>query len=171
MPDIKNSLVASDKISTGRISLSDFYGTKADGERLFGESEAYPRELDTFDETSGFGGKSVTIPNYLQGASNSTATTVNYFICCANECEDILNEVEASIGAPVAQPDQILIPLGNVENFEDEAPTHARRRPVCLENGQPETNVFIGVAMLNHNLLSPTGNFLSPRACVMDSLQ
>jgi len=119
---IKTSLVALDKAGTGRISLSDFYGANADGEWRFGESEAYLRELGALDETNGFGGKYVIIPNYLQGASNCIVSTSNYFVCCKNECEGVLNEIEASVGKPVARPEDILRPLGNMTNFNDEPP-------------------------------------------------
>ena len=64
---IKKSLVALDKASTGRISLSEFYGANVDGVWRFGESEAYLRELGALDETSGFGGKGFIIPSHLQG--------------------------------------------------------------------------------------------------------
>merc|ERR1740123_195247 len=117
---IKSSLVALDKTGTGRVSLSDFYGANADGEWRFGESESYLRELGALDESSAWRGKQVIIPNYLQGTSNCIVSTQNYLVCCINECEEILGEIEAAVGAPVAQPDNILELIQNTTNYDDE---------------------------------------------------
>lgn len=119
---IKQSLVALDKTGTGRISLPDFYGANSDGEWRFGESEAYLRELGALDESSVWRGKQVIIPNYLQGASNCIVMNSHYLVCCINECETVLNDVEDAIGAPVADPEQILPLVGNMSNLEDEQP-------------------------------------------------
>jgi hypothetical protein len=119
---IKESLVALDKTGTGRVSLSDFYGANADGEWRFGESEAYLRDLGALDESSPFRPKQVIIPNYMQGASNCIAATPNYLVCCVNECEVVLNEVEDAVGGPVATPDEILPLVGNMTDFQDDPP-------------------------------------------------
>lgn len=119
---VKKDLVAMDKSGTGRISLADFYGANADGEWRFGESESYLRELGALDESSSWRGKQVIIPNYLQGASNCIVATANYLVCCKNECESVLNELEDTIGGPVASPDQLLALVKNITNFDDESP-------------------------------------------------
>merc|ERR1719230_652875 len=109
-------------MGTGRVSLSDFYGANADGEWRFGESEAYLRELGALDESSAWRGKQVIIPNYLQGASNCIVATPHYLVCCVNECESVLNGVEDAVGAPIAEPDDILHRVGNMTSFDDETP-------------------------------------------------
>jgi hypothetical protein len=119
---IKESLVALDARGTGRVSLKSFYGANADGEWRFGESEAYLRELGALDESSPWLGKQVIIPNYLQGASNCIVSTKHYLVCCVNECETVLNDVEDAIGAPVAAPEDILPLVGNMTSFDDEPP-------------------------------------------------
>merc|ERR1719189_2991476 len=118
--DTKASLVALDTTNTGRVRLSDFYGANKDGEWRFGESEAYLRELGALDETSSWRGKQVLIPNYLQAASNCIATRPHYLVCCVNECEDILGQVEAALQAPVASPEEVLQALKGITNGEDE---------------------------------------------------
>jgi hypothetical protein len=119
---IKESLVALDTTGTGRIRLSDFYGANSDGEWRFGESEAYLRELGALDESSSWLGKQVIIPNYLQGASNCIVATQHYLVCCANECESILNDVEEAVGASVAQPEEILSLVSNMTGLDDVPP-------------------------------------------------
>eukprot|EP00927_Polykrikos_kofoidii_P056902 TRINITY_DN509_c0_g2_i1.p1 TRINITY_DN509_c0_g2~~TRINITY_DN509_c0_g2_i1.p1 ORF type:complete len:601 (-),score=97.11 TRINITY_DN509_c0_g2_i1:84-1781(-) len=119
---IKASLLKLDKHSSGRVSLSDFYGANVDGEWRFAESEAYLRKLGALDESSPDLGKQLIIPNYMQGANNCLITTRSYFICCVNECETVLQDLEGALGGPVAEPDRILHLVGNMTNFEDDAP-------------------------------------------------
>lgn len=119
---IKQSLVALDKTGTGRVSITDFYGANSDGEWRFGESVAYLRELGALDESSMVRGQQVIIPNYLQGASNCIVATPNYLVCCVNECEEILTEIEATVGSPFATPQEVLPLVGNVTDFNDDPP-------------------------------------------------
>merc|ERR1719512_586007 len=91
--DTKASLVALDTTHTGRVRLPD--------------SEAYLRELGALDETSAWRGKQVIVSNYVQAASNCVVTRSHYLVCCMVECEEILGQVEAAVGSPVAAPDKI----------------------------------------------------------------
>lgn len=104
--------------------LSKFYGKSiTDSEWRFGESESYLRELGALDETSWLG-KQVIIPNYIQGASNCIVTAEHYSICCINECEPIMAEIEAQVQKPLAEPEQIIALVGNMTaltTLEDEA--------------------------------------------------
>jgi len=127
--DIKKSLVAMDTSGTGRVRLSDFYGSNMNGEWRFGESEAYLRELGALDESSAWRGKQVIISNYMQGASNCIVSTPHYLVCCVNECETILHDVESAVGSPLAEPDQVMELLGNVTDLDDTPPKldHALR--------------------------------------------
>lgn len=120
--NIKGSLTAMDKKSTGRITLSDFYGANEDGDWRFGESEAYLRELGALDETSKTLGPQVILTNYLQGASNCIVTTDHYMICCVNECEGVLNDIETAIGASTADVDTVLALVRNITSFNDDPP-------------------------------------------------
>merc|ERR1719456_170289 len=120
--NIKASLVTLDKDGTGRVTLSDFYGANTDGEWRFGESENYLRELGALDESSSLRGKQVIIPNYLHGANNCIVSTSNYLVCCVNECEDTMNDIEAAVGGPVASPETILPLVGNMTNWDDDGP-------------------------------------------------
>jgi len=119
--NIKSSLVAMDKGNTGRVKLSDFYGSNMDGEWRFGESEAYLRDLGALDDSS-WRGPHVIIPNYMQAASNCVVNTPNYLVCCVNECEDIMGEIEKTFQTPVAPVDEMLQLVGGLSNFKDETP-------------------------------------------------
>merc|ERR1719401_3139683 len=110
---MKSSLVEMDTHHTGRVPLSKFYGTGLDADWRFGESEEYLRELGALDET-GWHGKQVIIPNYIQAASNCIVASTHYLVCCVNECEVLLDEVEAKVGAPAAHPAEVLAIVGNM---------------------------------------------------------
>jgi len=122
--EMKDTLMSMDPLHTGRVPLSKFYGTGLDSEWRFGESESYLRELGALDETNQRG-KQVIIPNYIQAASNCIVTTSHYMVCCANDCNPILSEIEAGIAAPTAEPAQLLALVQNmssVTSLEDEVP-------------------------------------------------
>merc|ERR1719408_661188 len=97
--EMKAQLIDMDPKKTGRVPLSKFYGNGLDGEWRFAESEEYLRELGALDESSRWLGKQVIIPNYLQAASNCIVSTPFYDVCCANECEGIMQEIEAAVKA------------------------------------------------------------------------
>lgn len=122
--DMKNSLVSMDKFKTGRVPISLFYDY---GEHRFAESEPYLREMGALDETSRWRGKQVIISNYLQAASNCIISTPNYHICCVNECELFMGEVETAVGADRAPPAKIIEVVRNI-SFQ-----HNDEEPVSLE--------------------------------------
>lgn len=119
---MKDQLVQMDKTGTGRVRLSDFYGTGMEKDWRFGESEAYLRELGVLDESSPWLGKQVVIPNYLLAASNCIVSTPHYLICCQNECETLLREVEGAVGHPVGSPDEIIRIVGNTSSGHNDPP-------------------------------------------------
>jgi len=104
---MKASLFGMDAHRTGRVPLSRFYGTGLEADWRFGESEAYLRELGALDESS-WHSKQVIISNYMQAASNCVISTPHYLVCCVNDCEPLLAEIEVSIGAPTATPQALL---------------------------------------------------------------
>merc|ERR1719231_1520738 len=111
---MKASLIGMDKYGTGRVPLAKFYGTGLDTDWRFGESESYLRELGALDESSSWLGPQVIIPNYLQATSNCIVSTSHYLVCCVNECESIMGEIEIAIDAPSASTKRILEVVGNM---------------------------------------------------------
>jgi len=112
---MKASLVEMDTHHTGRVPLSKFYSHGLDAEWRFGESEEYLRELGALDETS-WRGKQVIIPNYIQATSNCIISSEHYLVCCVNDCNGVLDEIESRIGAASAEPSQILAVMGNLSS-------------------------------------------------------
>lgn len=119
---IKSSLQKLDPMGTGRVSLARFYHAARQGEWRFGESVAYLRDLGIIEESSLMNGPQLLIPNYVQGISNCIVSNSNYHVCCASECEDVLNDIETAVGNPVATAEHIFEALSNRSGLEDEAP-------------------------------------------------
>merc|ERR1719311_1417966 len=124
---MKNPLVSMDPHHTGRVPLSKFYNAAINTDWRFGESEAYLRELGALDETSSWLGPQVIIPNYLQATSNCIVSTPHYLICCQNECEGLLDEIEQAIDAPTALPSQIIDvvkSMSQITTLDEDEPPH-----------------------------------------------
>lgn len=116
---IKKNLISMDSKNAGHVPLSDFYHKSVNGEWRFSESEEYLRELGALDESSRIAGPQVLIPNYLLGASNCIVTSTYYHVCCVNECEMLLGEVEQAVKGPVARPDHVFLAVMNVTEEYD----------------------------------------------------
>jgi len=113
---MKEALIDMDTRHTGRVPLSKFYSSGLDSDWRFGESETYLRELGALDETNVWIGKQVIIPNYIQAASNCIVSAPHYLVCCVNDCEGLLGEIEEAVGAPVAEPSELLAIVGNLSS-------------------------------------------------------
>lgn len=162
---MKHQLVDMDRSSTGRVSLSDFYGTGMDQDWRFGESEDYLRQLGVLDESSPWKGKQVIIPNYLQAASNCIVSTSHYLVCCSNECEGLLGEIENRIGRPTASPEEILEIVGSLSSS-----SHEDDEPPVLDAGLAEQlrNVAAshgGQIPLHGRLFAQWLHYTFPREC------
>jgi hypothetical protein len=123
----KDALIKMDKTGSGRVKLSDFHGAALNGEWRFSESKEYLRQLGALDESSAWRGPRVIITNYVQAPSNCIISADHYRVCCANECENHLAELESVIRAPIALPEQILPVVERLSSgFDDNEPRLTR---------------------------------------------
>jgi len=124
---MKTALISMDSHGTGRVPLSKFYNTAINTDWRFGESESYLRELGALDESSSWRGPQVIIPNYLQATSNCIVSAPHYLVCCVNECEALMGEIERAIDAPTAPPSTILDLVSGMTSqttLENDEPAH-----------------------------------------------
>jgi len=105
--ELKSFLSDMDKTETGRLPLSGFYQVP-DGRWSFHESPEYLRELGALDDSSKALGPQVIISNYVYGMSNCLSSTPYYSVCCLNECEGLLQQIEMQVAKPSATPAEIL---------------------------------------------------------------
>jgi hypothetical protein len=105
--DLKGKLGGYGDTVTGRVRLADFYsGAVKDGHWQFTESVAYLRELGALDESDPEDPR-VIISNYINSPSNCVASSSYYSVCCINECEALLGNLEERVGTAEAKPGEI----------------------------------------------------------------
>lgn len=158
---IKSNLVSMDHRNAGRVRLSEFYHKSVGGEWRFSESEAYLRDLGALDESSQVDGPQVLIPNYLLGASNCIVTSTYYHVCCVNECEGMLSQVEEGVQGPVAPPEQVLLAVLNMTEEDD----HVRFQGPLLEQLDRIAKAHRGKIPLHGRLFGQWMHHAFPREC------
>merc|ERR1719235_2966144 len=107
---------------SGRVSLGNFYSGSKGKTWQFTESVETLREIGALDETSLVKGPQVLISNYLAQPTNCIATSAYYSICCLNECEAVMNEIEHAVQAPTASADRLLGIVQNISTSTVDAP-------------------------------------------------
>jgi len=160
---MKKALVDMDPQHTGRVPLSKFYGEALDTEWRFGESETYLRELGALDEISARG-KQVMIANYIQGASNCIVSSSHYLVCCVNECEALLGELEAAIGGPVASTEHILNIVTTSSSISEEISPSSRS--VLSDQLDKIAKAHDGRVPLHGRLFAQWLHYAFPRECM-----
>jgi len=162
---MKDQLVGMDRDGNGRIKLSDFYGTGLDKDWRFGESETYLRDLGVLDESSPWKGKQVIIPNYLQAASNCIVAANHYLVCCKNECEEMLGDIEGAIGKPTAKVEDILKIAGSVVSPSDENEAPPKLKGPLTEQLTRVAEAHGGEVPLHGRLFAQWMHYAFPREC------
>jgi len=93
--------------ASGRVRLSNFYGGALHkGKWHFGESVTYLRQLGALDESDPMDLK-VIAANYIHSPSNCLASSAFYSVCCLDECESLMDNIEAMLQKAEATPSEI----------------------------------------------------------------
>jgi len=99
---------------SGRVRLGDFFQPRNINFE-FGESAEFLRAAGALDESDPEDPK-VMIPNYLTSSPNCLSPS-NYFeICCFDECEELMDHVEAKLESPVASSEKIVSVVSALSN-------------------------------------------------------
>jgi len=100
--EIKRGLVEMPNGARGEVLLSDIHKKALDGASQLSESVEYLNALGALSESER--GTSVLVPNYVLSPSNCLGTTSFFDMCCPNECEVIMDKLEAHLRKPEAEP-------------------------------------------------------------------
>jgi hypothetical protein len=119
--DMKQHLMSLDTKGTGRIPLDTFYKTDQGSAYEFTESIEYLRSAGALDESL-VNNPGVLVANYLAGPSNCIASNSYYSVCCLNECEILMNEIEEHVKGPSASSHHLLGLLQNMSSSTIDAP-------------------------------------------------
>lgn len=106
---------------SGRVPLKLFHSRPNDDDLHFTESAEYLREIGALEEST-FGRQSVLIANYVSGPSNCIASSAYYSVCCINECEGLMNELELMVNGPTAESSLLLRLVANLSSPTVDAP-------------------------------------------------
>lgn len=163
--NMKETLANLDVHHTGRVKLSDFYGESQKGVWHFLESVEYLRSLGVLDESDTNLGPQVIAANYLLAESNCLMSTPQYSICCINECDGVVSELESRLQSPEASPEHIWQAMGNVtaltlpKPFEVNGTLHKYLFEIAAQN--PE-----GVVPIHGRLFAQWLHFAFPHECM-----
>eukprot|EP00928_Gymnodinium_smaydae_P068978 TRINITY_DN522_c7_g1_i1.p1 TRINITY_DN522_c7_g1~~TRINITY_DN522_c7_g1_i1.p1 ORF type:complete len:553 (-),score=89.54 TRINITY_DN522_c7_g1_i1:152-1810(-) len=113
--NLKTKLMQIETSGTGRVPLKDFWGPALyDGNHLFHENAAYLEQIGALEGTAPR--QSVIIPNYLYSSANCAAGSKYFNVCCINECNDLLGDIEAHIDASHATPQRLADFMGTLSS-------------------------------------------------------
>jgi len=118
---MKDHLMQLDPNFTGRVPLSTFYTQPENTSYRFDESQEYLAQIGVLDNSS-FAQPQVLIANYVLGPSNCLKRSSHYSVCCLNECETLMNDIEAEVQGPAAPPDQLIQIVQNMSSSSANAP-------------------------------------------------
>ena len=83
--------------------LSEFYKAALGGAWQFSENIGYLRELGALDESDPQD-PGVFVANYVGSVSNCIASSSFYSVCCMDECEGLMGQLEKNLAASHAEP-------------------------------------------------------------------
>jgi len=137
--DMKAHLAELDPEGSGRVPLGLLYAQPTSAAYRFSESSDYLRKIGALDETTST--PKVLITNYILGPSNCIASSSYYSVCCLNNCDSIMDEIEHKVLAPTASPERLLsivqdishvqvLPRGLAEKLHDIAERHGGEVPL-----------------------------------------
>lgn len=90
------------RLGSGRVRLGDFFSAS----KHFRESAEFLRDKGALDESNPEDPK-VLIPNYLHNPSNCLTPSGYYSVCCFDECESLMDQIESGLEAPMGTPEKI----------------------------------------------------------------
>jgi hypothetical protein len=159
---IKDALIEMEFAGSGRVKLSDFYRPSKPGAWQFQESVPYLRQLGALDESDP-NSMSVIVTNYLHSQTNCIASTGYYSVCCKDECESLLGQLEEKIAAPEATPAAI---LAIVENMGSATVDSTRKLPQRMSQYLEDiATIHQGTVPLYGRLFAQWMHHAYPREC------
>merc|ERR1719310_1599254 len=157
----KEMLLEMEDRSSGRVRLYDFYRAAVEEHKYqFTETITYLRHIGALDESDALT-PSVIIPNYVSGQSNCVARTSYYAVCCPDDCESHLDDLEHALQKPEATPSEILaIFRGN--SVVISRLSSRRLDDIAAQHG--------GLVPLHGRLFAQWMHFVLPQSCVYPHL-
>lgn len=159
---LKDKLVDMEHAGSGRVTLAKFYSGIDDRDWPFIESADYLRNLGALDDSDPKR-PSVIIPNFLSSPSNCVAPSSFYSVCCIDECEGLLTQVESAIAEPSAPVSRLVDVVSNLASDTVAAPRNLSSAQVTRLHEIAEHHG--GQVPLHGRLFSQWMHHAYPREC------
>merc|ERR1719215_1535410 len=119
---LKSKLLEMETQGTGRVPLTDFWRPllASNSKHLFHESGPYLEQMGALEGVAPH--QSVLIPNYLYSSANCAAGSKYSNVCCINECDTLLSDIEAQIGESAATPQRLAKFIATLSSSSVSAP-------------------------------------------------
>lgn len=117
---IKEKLMELELDGSGRVPLAKFYRA-ASNQFHFTETLKYLQHTQVLDQTDPQR-PVIIIPNYMSSKSNCMKASAFYSICCPDECESLMAQVERQVQEPTATPQFLSQVISNLESDTVHAP-------------------------------------------------
>eukprot|EP00933_Yihiella_yeosuensis_P082442 TRINITY_DN96328_c0_g1_i1.p1 TRINITY_DN96328_c0_g1~~TRINITY_DN96328_c0_g1_i1.p1 ORF type:complete len:680 (-),score=147.39 TRINITY_DN96328_c0_g1_i1:161-2200(-) len=105
--ELKSTMYEMEGKKAGRVRLSVFYKKSLYSHWRFTEKADYLRKLGALDESDPQQPQ-VILPNYMMSRPNCLESSHLYAVCCRNECEELMDNLEGELKAGDAKPDDII---------------------------------------------------------------
>lgn len=161
---MKDQLISAEQPgSPGRVRLSDFYMlSRQSDEGLFSESPSYLRELGALDESDPANPR-VLVANYVNGPSNCVASSKYYSVCCRDECENLLSQIEIKLQRSDATPAQLKAMVAALPSRSQ--PANRTLSPWLLSRLDEVATYHGGRVPLHGRLFAQWLHYAYPREC------
>lgn len=160
--DLKKALLGIEDRRPGRVRLSAFYARALYSHWQFTEKVDYLRSLGALDESDP-AAPSVIVPNYIASRPQCLEASAFYAVCCRNECEDIMLQLERELAEAFAAPENVVELVAKIPSNTVEAPRtlstslKSRLQQVAATNG--------GRVPLHGRLFAQWMHHAFPREC------
>eukprot|EP00913_Durusdinium_trenchii_P007446 g7000.t1 len=146
----------------GRVRLSTFYKKSLYSHWRFTEKADYLRKLGALDDSDPQQPQ-VIMANYMMARPNCLEASGLYAICCRNECEDLMGQLESELKTSMAEPSRILQFVSNLASDTVAAP---RELSQALQTRLKEVaNLHGGKVPIHGRLFAQWMHHAFPREC------
>eukprot|EP00928_Gymnodinium_smaydae_P061948 TRINITY_DN458_c2_g1_i1.p1 TRINITY_DN458_c2_g1~~TRINITY_DN458_c2_g1_i1.p1 ORF type:complete len:544 (+),score=109.10 TRINITY_DN458_c2_g1_i1:79-1710(+) len=161
--ELKSKLMQMEVPGTGRVPLKSFWLPFLENPQWpFVETEESLRLMGALDDREPEH-PYVMIPNYVYSSMNCLAGSTYYDVCCINECESLLGQIESRIDAPAATPRRLAETLLGLSSSTMDAP---RESPAALmKRLESIANQYQGVVPLHGRLFAQLLHHAYPHEC------
>merc|ERR550525_2295854 len=166
--NLKSSLLALEDTSigtngSGRVRIADFYGSAlSDGNWQFVETTEYLEQLGVLD-THDPNIPRVVIPNYINSPSNCLAGSKYYSVCCINECEDLVDNLEHRFQTPAVAPKDVIAAVSSLSSST--VPAGRELHPILVARLLEISRHHSGRVPLHGRLFAQWMHHAYPREC------